>query len=166
MKRISEPAFHDFWESKINVIIYLWLLTGTLGILITIILHKIVLHIAASSDSPQNFVNAMLEEKLSSGSTAAIWFGLGLYYILSLCFSCGFFLTFQRFSLLRKNKMLSGLLYGIFTWTVLNYFLQATFLSKAIWSGLTDEILVLVVLMFTLGLPSALISGKYYSQRH
>lgn len=104
--------------------------------------------------------NAALE-----GGTGMVLLGAVFHYIIAFCFAAGYFLVFPYIPFLRKQKIVSGLLYGIFIWIFMQYaVLPFTFNPPGPFSfeGSWKNI---VILMLAVGLPVSLITHKHYAAR-
>src|SRR5215218_9257169 len=55
-----------------------------------------------------------------SGRNKMIIAGLVLHYVIAFAFTIFFFLLFPKMKALSKNKILTGILYGIFVWMIMN----------------------------------------------
>lgn len=91
--------------------------------------------------------------------------GLVLHYIIALCFAAGYFFVFPNISFLKNHKLISGLLYGIFVWAVMNLIvlpLSSAYHGSFTWLGFFRGV---VILMLCIGLPISFITAKYYAQK-
>lgn len=149
----------SFFKSKPKAIATAWLIAGTLDILSAIFfLAKgnavgVLRYIAKGALGP-----AAME-----GGTGVVILGAVIHYTIALCFTIGYFLVFPYVPLLKKYKVLSGLLYGAFVWAFMRYVvLPLTFnppgplTFESAWKNI-------VILMFAIGLPISLIAHKHYS---
>lgn len=99
------------------------------------------------------------------GGTEMVLLGAAFHYIIAFCFAAGYFLVFPRIPFLRKQKVLSGLLYGIFIWFFMQYLVlpftfnpPGPFTFSGAWKGM-------VILMLAVGLPVSLITHAGYAYR-
>ena len=104
------------------------------------------------------------KDAYSGGMIMSAW-GLFFHYLISLGLAAFFVFLYQRWTLLSKNIVLSGLLYGIFAWVVTTRFIIPVFSTlKQQPFVLKNAIVPIVILMLFIGLPIALIIKKYYSR--
>ena len=102
------------------------------------------------------------KEAFSGGTTMAIA-GLIFHYIIALSFTTFYFIVFPYVPFLRKQKLVGGVLYGAFVWSVMNLVtvpLSNTSKSPLTWSGASLNMAILIV---CIGLPISLLAHKYYS---
>ena len=100
------------------------------------------------------------ERAYSAGSSMVAW-GLLFHFCIALMFAALFTWIYIRWSWISRNIILSGILYGIFVWTVMNFVVVP--LSKIgsqpfAWKSAG---MALLILIFMIGLPIALITHNY-----
>lgn len=101
----------------------------------------------------------------SAGGAGMMLLGLLFHFIIAYCFATGYFIVFPYVPFLRKQKIISGLLYGIFVWLVMN--LVVLPLSNAYHAPLKWDSVIraVIILMLCVGLPVSLITHKYYASK-
>lgn len=99
----------------------------------------------------------------AGGMPMAAW-GLFFHFVIAFLFTLFFFWIYPRINILSRNRVITGLVYGIFVWVMMNRVIvplssvpQSPFVLK-------QAIIATLILMFCIGLPISLITGKYYSQ--
>ena len=105
------------------------------------------------------------KESFSGGTTMAIT-GLIFHYIIAFSFTTLYFIFFPYVPFLGKQKWASGVLYGVFVWSVMNLIivpLSSTNNSPLTWSGASLNMAILIV---CIGLPISFLASKYYSSRN
>lgn len=88
--------------------------------------------------------------------------GVVFHYFIAYSFTTAYFLVYPHVKLLHHNKIINGLLYGIFVWLVMNFIvlpLSNVHHSPFKWIPATRGALIL---MFCIGLPISLFTSKYY----
>jgi hypothetical protein len=103
--------------------------------------------------------------------------GLVFHFIIAFCFTLFFFFIFPKIKLLWKNLIVTGLLYGIFVWLVMNLIIVPLSSIPArgkLWTMVTNTegnrhvvfqlppnptqmIIGILIIMFCVGLPISLI---------
>lgn len=99
-------------------------------------------------------------KKAFAGGNEMLAWGLFFHFLIAVGFAALYVLLFRHYSFIRKNSIVSGILYGIVAWSVMNLLVvplshvpaQAFVLKKAIIS--------LLIIIFMIGLPIALITQK------
>jgi hypothetical protein len=112
--------------------------------------------------------------------------GLLFHFIIAFCFTLFFFFIYPKIKFLRKNLVVTGLVYGIFVWLVMNLIVVPLSNIPArgkLWTMVTNTdgnrhavlqlpsdptkmIIGILIIMFCIGLPISLIIGKYYSGKN
>lgn len=104
-------------------------------------------------------------EAFSGGTVMAFW-GLLFHYIIASAWTVIFFFMYPAIRILRKNRYVTGLLYGIFVWIIMNQIIiplskipQAPFNLKSALTGAS-------ILVVMIGLPISLLTYRYYNKRN
>jgi uncharacterized membrane protein YagU involved in acid resistance len=148
-------------EGAVKNIIIIALIAGTLDAVGAIVIYR------ADPVKLFQFIasGAFGVEAFSGGTVMACW-GLLFHYIISSAWTVIFFFMYPALTILRKNRYLTGLLYGIFVWLVMNQIImplskipQAPFNFKSALTGIS-------ILIVMVGLPISLLTHRYYSKRN
>ena len=146
-----------------KVILVGGLVAGTLDITAACI-HAYLKNNVSPGRVLKYIASAVFGKDAYSGGTIMNAWGLFFHYLIALGLAAFFVFLYQRWSLLSKNIVVSGLLYGIFAWVVTTRFIIPVFSTlKPQPFVLKNAIVAIVILMFCIGLPIALITKKYYS---
>ena len=112
----------------------------------------------------QYISSAVFEKELAySGSILMIILGLLFHYLIAYCWTCLFYLAYPRRSLLRTNKYLIGIGYGLFVWTMMNLVVLPMSKIPAIPFDLKQASIAALILVLCIGLPISILSHRYYS---
>ncbi len=102
-------------------------------------------------------------EAAFAGGTDMVAWGIFFHFFIAISFAALYFLIYPKNALMRKNKWISGLLYGgLFVWAVMNLgVLPLTQAPQAAfnWSGVLTNMAILAV---CIGWPIAWLADKYY----
>jgi len=99
-----------------------------------------------------------------NGDSMAV-LGLLFHYVIVFIWSIFMFLIYPWARSIFKNKILLGVLYGIFVWLVMNRVvvpLSNTPSLKFTWDG---AIIGCLILIFCIGIPITWIVSRFYSRR-
>jgi hypothetical protein len=99
---------------------------------------------------------------IPAGNTRAAW-GLFFHFCIAYSFTLFFFLIYPKINILSKNKIITGLFYGIFVWLVMNLIVVPLSNTPKLPFNLTQTIIGIIILMLAIGLPISLFARKYYS---
>jgi hypothetical protein len=86
--------------------------------------------------------------------------GLLLHYIIAFAFTVFFFFLYPRLKFLSVNLFLTALLYGIFTWLVMNRVVLPLSNTPALPFSWLGAAIAAGILTLCIGLPLAIIAGK------
>jgi hypothetical protein len=95
-----------------------------------------------------------------SGSWMA-FLGLFFHYLIAFIWSVFLFLIYPWVKSFLKNKIVIGLLYGIFVWLIMNRVVLPISNTPAFPFTIKGAIIGCLILMFCIGLPIALIVDRY-----
>ena len=101
------------------------------------------------------------KKAFSGGATMAAW-GLLFHFIIAFALTIFFFWLYPRISWLGKNKIVAGLLYGIFAWLVTNLIIVPLSEAPAGPFVISKAIVAMLILMVCIGLPISLMANKHY----
>lgn len=150
-------------NSKAGTIFLSGLIAGTLDIMAAIVVYAFLLQKATPIKILQSIASGIFKKDAYTGGSQMAWYGLGLHYIIAMIFAWFYFTIYRYLPFLKKNALISGFLYGIFVWIVMNLVVLPIVFPVLPAKHLDFPLLIsLVILMFCIGLPIALITRKYY----
>jgi hypothetical protein len=97
-----------------------------------------------------------------SGGSAMIVWGVLFHLMIAMIFTALFFLLYPRVSLLRGNKFLVAIGYGLFVWAVMNLLVVPASAAPVQPLQLKNSIIQAIILICCIGLPASLLANKYY----
>ncbi len=101
-----------------------------------------------------------------SGGTGMAMAGLAFHYFIAFSFTLFFFMVYPKLPVLGKNPVVTGLLYGVFVWLVMN---QVVLPLSRVTTGpfnLSQALVGAIVLMLAIGLPISLLAHRYFTKGH
>lgn len=151
-------------KSKSGTIFLSGLISGTLDMLAAIIVYAVVLQKTTAIKILQSIASGIFKKDAYSGGSQMALYGLLLHYFIALTFAWFYFTIYPYFSFLKKNTLLSGILYGIFVWIIMNLVVLPTVFPVLPEKHLDFPlILSILILIFCIGIPIAFITRKHYS---
>lgn len=91
--------------------------------------------------------------------------GLVMHFMIATSWTLLFYLLYPRLPILRKNKILAGVIYGAFVWVMMNgVILPFTNIPKSPFN-LTSALIGMVILVLMIGMPNAFRAPKYFGSR-
>lgn len=151
-------------KSKNGTIFLSGLIAGTLDILAAIVLYSIILQKTTAIKILQSIASGIFKKDAYSGGSQMALYGLLLHYFIALTFAWFYFTIYPYFTFIKKNTLLSGILYGIFVWIIMNLVVLPTVFPVLPEKHLDFPlILSILILIFCIGIPIAFITKKHYS---
>lgn len=140
------------------------LIVGTLDILAAFIYYVI----KTGNLSPVNLLKyvasgAFGKDAFSGGNTMIIA-GLLFHYFIAIAFTAFFFLLFPKIKSFAQNKTLTGILLGIFIWTIMNLVVIPLSNIPTGPFNLVNSLINALILICCIGLPLSFITSSYYSK--
>ncbi len=97
------------------------------------------------------------------GGAAMVALGVVFHYTIATAFAAAYFLAYPRLEWLRRNKWISGVLYGMIVWSVMNLvvvpFSQAP-AAALTWPSALKNVGILIV---CIGVPIAWMAELWYA---
>ncbi|KQO20917.1 hypothetical protein ASF10_15145 [Flavobacterium sp. Leaf82] len=153
-------------KSKSETIFLSGLIAGTLDILAAIIVYAVILEKTTAIKILQSIASGIFKKDAYTAGSQMAWYGLGLHYIIAFSFAWFYFIIYPYLPFLKKNTIMSGFLYGIFVWIVMNLIVLPIVFPLLPEKHLDFPLLLsILILMFCIGLPIASITRKHYSFR-
>jgi uncharacterized membrane protein YagU involved in acid resistance len=151
-------------KSKSGTIFLSGLIAGTLDMLAALIIYSVILQKTTAIKILQSIASGIFKKDAYSGGSQMALYGLLLHYFIALTFAWFYFTIYPYFTFLKKNTLLSGILYGIFVWIIMNLVVLPTVFPVLPEKHLDFPlILSILILIFCIGIPIAFITRKHYS---
>jgi hypothetical protein len=152
-------------ENKSSEIVKSGLLVGTLDILSAFIYYVI------QSGKKDVFIvlkyvaSGLFGKEAFSGGNAMALAGLLLHYSIAFVFTLFLFWLFPRIKVLSKNKMITGIVYGVFIWMVMNLFVVPfSNIGKRPFDAV-NAIINMLILIVCIGIPLSIRANNFYTKR-
>ena len=140
------------------------LIAGALDILGAILLHSYLLSNARVIQVLQAIASGVFGKEAFKGGWKMAIYGLIFHFIIALAFTGFYVYIFSNFSFVRKNKIISGLIFGIFVWSIMNFLILPLTLANPSSTKWTQALSGILVLMFFFGLPISLMVHRFYNK--
>ncbi|HZY80262.1 MAG TPA: hypothetical protein VFE50_12110 [Cyclobacteriaceae bacterium] len=149
-------------KSTKKALLIAWLIVGTLDI------TSATIHYLANGN--KNPINILVY--ISSGIFGADAFkigppsmailGLALHYLIALIWTVIFFTAYPRMPFLAKNRVLTGIAYGIFVWTMMSQVVVKLSNTPKGPFNLTNAIINAAILCVAIGIPLSFMAYRHY----
>jgi hypothetical protein len=150
----SKPKF-------INAVLTTGAIAGTLDIISACI--SAYIQRGMSPERLLQFVASGLfgADAFTGGISMAI-VGLVMHFMIATSWTLLFFLLYPQLKFLRKNRIVTGIVYGAFVWVMMNLvILPVTNIPKSSFK-LSSALIGMVILMLMIGMPNAFGAAKYF----
>lgn len=146
------------YSTLIKNILIAGLAAGTLDILAAIF-------ILAGGNATGTFKyiasGAFGKSALSGGNEMVAW-GILFHYLIATSWTALYFILYPRLPILKRNKWINALVYGIIVWSLMNLVvLPMSQITQRpfTWAGVLENMAILSV---CIGLPASLLAERYY----
>ena len=142
-----------------NIILRAGLLAGTLDILAAIL----ILAKGNAVGTLKFIASGVFGKAAFAGGYNMVALGAVFHYLIATSFAAGYLFAYPHLAFLQKNKWLSGVLYGVFVWAVMNLLvvpMSGVPQSPFAWDSALKNMAILVV---CIGLPIAWLADKFYA---
>ena len=103
-------------------------------------------------------------ENSMKGGTGVVLLGIFFHYFIAFSFTLFFFFIYPRIKILAANKYVTGLVYGLFVWAVMNLVVVPLSKFHKFPSNLQNAIVNALILMVMVGLPISISAYYYYKK--
>jgi hypothetical protein len=137
------------------------LLVGTLDILAAFI------HVYIKTGSPHipdilKFIaSGVFGKTVSSHGAGMVLAGLGFHYLIALVWTFFFFWLYSRVKAAKRNKIWTGIIFGIFVWAVMNLIVLPLSHVPQRAFDIRNAVINILILIVCIGIPLSLMAKAY-----
>lgn len=143
-------------------IIGAWLLVGTLDMTAA----TIQVCIKTKNNNPipvfkaicKYIAGAVFGPSAKTGGNEMIVAGLVFHYTIALLFTVFFFILFSKLGVIIINRIVTGIVYGIFIWAVMNLIVVPLSAIGKFPSNVTNALIAAAILTVCIGIPLSLLA--------
>ena len=151
--------------SNLKTIFLTGLLVGSLDILTALIDYYIT-----RGKNPlivlKFIASGVLGKKALTGGTDMIAAGFLFHYIIAFSFTIFFFWLYPKLRILSRNRILTGIAYGIFIWCIMNFLvLPLSNIPSPITYKVSKVIKATLILIVMIGLPLSFIAYNMFHKK-
>ena len=150
----------NFWKT----IVLAGLLVGSLDIIAALVQF----YIKTGKDPlivPKYIASAVFGKSAFSGNSMMVTWGFLFHFLIAFTWTILFFLIYPKLRLLSWNRIVTGILYGIFIWIMMNQLVVPLTKISAGEFNLKQAIIAVLILIGAIGLPLSFMAHRYYSLR-
>ena len=149
-------------RSAINTIFKAGTIAGTLDIICA--LTQFYIRTGKNPAAVLKFIASGIFGKAAvTGGTEMALLGLLLHFIIAFTWTIIFFFFYPRIFHVAKNKIIAGLLYGLFIYAVMTRVVLPLSNTPEIPFNAVQAVIGIIILMFAVGLPISFIVSRFYS---
>lgn len=152
-------------KNKYQEIFKAWLLVGTMDILAAFIFVYIRSGKLMIAGILKFIASGLFGKQAQSGGRRMILAGLILHYLIAFIFTIFFFLIFPKIKFLSVNRIITGILYGIFVWSVMNLIVVPLSQVHSRPFDMTNAVINIGILIIAIGIPLSFMANAYYKKK-
>jgi hypothetical protein len=149
---------------NIQKILKAGLIVGSLDIIAALLQYYI-----KTGKNPGNVLkfiaSGVFGKEAFSGGTTMVTIGLLLHFVIAFIFTFFFFWIIYKIPAFSKQKILTGILYGLFIWSVMNFIVVPLSNTPPLTFKLTNALLAMGILIVCIGIPLSFMAGGARSNR-
>ncbi|WP_281232849.1 DUF1440 domain-containing protein [Flavobacterium gelatinilyticum] len=154
-------------KSKFETVLLSGLTAGTLDIAAAILVYSVILEQTPAVKILQSVASGVFKEKAYTGGPKMAFYGLLFHYIIAFIFAFIYIKVYPYILFLKKHVLLSGILYGIFVWMIMNLIVLPVVFPKLPLKQFDFNLLLSVfILIVCVGFPIAFITNKFYIRQN
>lgn len=151
-----------------TTILKAWLIAGTLDITGALIYYSIKV-----GNNPLNLLSNIAKFVLGKDTSNSNVFtngfvlatvGLLIHFAIALGWTLIFYWLCPKISLLNKNKIIAGLVYGVFVWMMMTLAVVPLWNMALPHLKVEPAVIGAMILVLAIGIPLSFIIGNYYSK--
>jgi uncharacterized membrane protein YagU involved in acid resistance len=154
------------WRSPFKVIVFAGLLAGLLDILAALLVYSVIMRTVPAILLLQSIASGIFGTSAYKGGWTMALLGVIFHFGLTFCFTIFYFLLYSYSSFLRKHHVISGILYGLFIWIVMNLGVLPLVLARTAPVTPGAFLIGALILITMIGFPLAFIARKYDMRTH
>ena len=156
----STSSQTGFYPGSWKPLLAISLLAGTLDALGAVIIYQ------AEPTRLFRFIasGAFGASKAFSAGTYMVVWGILFHYLIAFIWTAIFFFSYPRLAIARRNIFITGVLYGVFVWIVMNKIVLPLAQIASVPFNLRAALIGVSIIIFAIGLPITFFTRRYYSR--
>jgi len=148
--------------SAANTILRTGLIAGTLDITTAITVYAFILGKATALQILQGVASGVFGLPAFAGGWAMGLTGILFHYLIALSFTSAYYLIYPHVPLLQKRPLISGIIYGVIVWSIMNLLVLplSNYPARPMQAG--PALLGMAIIIVMIGLPVAFLTRRYY----
>lgn len=159
---MEQDLFGAHRKGLLKAILFAGILAGTLDITAAIIQAGI------RGTGPvkllQYVASGIFGKDAFSGGMLFAFYGLVFHYFIAICWTALFFVLYPKLNLLRYNRLVTGMVYGVFVGVIMNFIVVPFSNVPRGPVQLLSVVLAIGILIVAIGLPLSFRAHAFYSR--
>jgi hypothetical protein len=151
-------------KNLLATVFWIGLLAGSLDILAAFLQYYLTFH-----RNPLRVLlfiaSGVFGKNAYSGGSIMYFAGALFHYIIAYSFTLLFFFIYPQIRLLSANRVITGILYGAFIWTIMNLLIVPMSKTPAIPFHWPKALLAMGILIAAIGIPLSFFAYRHYAGR-
>jgi uncharacterized membrane protein YagU involved in acid resistance len=152
-------------RSPLKTILLSGFVAGLLDILAAFFVYSVVQNTTTPVKILEYIASGVFKTKAYSGGIEMPVLGLIFHFCIAFSFAIFYFFLFPHIAFLKKQKIMSGILYGIFVWAIMNLIVVPLVFNLMPRISLSTSSIAMLILIVMVGIPISLITHKYYTSK-
>lgn len=155
----------SFWQSPVRSILLSGLIAGSLDILTALLVYVVILQKTTSLKLLQSIASGVFGKEAYAGGAATAWYGLGFHFLIAYSFAIAYFFIYPVMGSLRRQRLISAVLYGVFAWCVMNLLVLPLVMDRHA-SLNWNAFLGAAILVLMIGMPVSFVTHAHYAAKN
>jgi len=151
-------------RSAFPTIVLAAFLAGLLDLVLAIIVYSVLLDKTTAVKILQSVASGAFGKAAYEGGIKMAALGVVFHFAISFMFTLFYFFIYPRLVFLRQHGVISGIVYGIFIWIVMNLIVLPIAFSGLLPMEPGSTIIGVSIIILGVGLPIALIAHFYFTR--
>jgi uncharacterized membrane protein YagU involved in acid resistance len=152
-------------RSPFKTILVSGFVAGSLDILAAFFVYSAVQKTSTPVKILEYIASGVFKTKAYSGGIEMAVYGLLFHFCIAFGFAILYFFIFPYIAFLKKQKIVSGILFGIIVWGIMNLIVLPTVFNRLPKITLGPSSIAVLILIIAVGIPISLITHKYYTTK-
>jgi hypothetical protein len=161
---MTGSTFYTTWKMVLKTIFLSGFVAATLDMLAAIIVYAHIQQKTTALKILQSIASAVFGKAAYDGGIEMGLYGLAFHFFIAFCFAAAYCFFFPYVSFFRKHTVISGVLYGVLIWLIMNLVVLPIAFQHSpsfTWGTAFTGIIILIV---AVGLPISFITHIRYNK--
>jgi uncharacterized membrane protein YagU involved in acid resistance len=153
-------------KNLLTTILLTGLLVGSLDLASALIKYKIDFPDKSPVRILRYIASAVFGKEKANSDASMPYLGTLFHFLIAYSFTIIFFLIYPSISFASKYRLLTGILYGLLIWTIMNRIVVPQTLIRPAPFNLKQSLIQATILIVAIGIPLSYIAGSFFRGKH